>query len=256
MLLAIDCGNTNTVFAIYNGEKELGIWRISTDPERTSDEYAVWLTQLMSLKNFHVEMVKEVIIATVVPRTRFNLNKLINDHFKLTPLIVRDPDVKLGIKILVERPEQVGSDRLVTAVGAHARYPEDLIVIDFGTGTTFDIIDKNGNWCGGVISPGVNLSVEALSMAGALLPRVNIEKPKNIIGGNTVAAMQSGIFWGYISMIEGMVPRIVEEYRLPMKVIATGGLASLFVDHTDIIEVAEPDLTLFVLVEINRRNRI
>ena len=255
MLLAIDCGNTNTVFAIYNGEKKLGMWRISTDPERTSDEYAVWLTQLMSLKKLRVDMIKEVIITTVVPRTRFNLNMLINNHFNITPLIVREPNVDLGIKILVERPEQVGSDRLVTAVGAHTLYPEDLIVIDFGTGTTFDIIDNNGNWCGGVISPGVNLSLEALSMAGALLPRVNIEKPKNIIGGNTVAAMQSGVFWGYVSMIEGMVPRIIEEYGLPMKVIATGGLASLFVDYTDIIEIAEPDLTLLGLREINRRNR-
>ena len=155
----------------------------------------------------------------------------------------------------MDRPEQVGADRLVTAVGAHLIYPEDLIVIDFGTGTTFDVIDSEGDWCGGIIAPGVNLSVEALTMAGALLPRVNVEKPDSIIGGNTVSAMQSGIFWGYVSMIEGMVPRIIKEYGSNMSVIATGGLAPLFVNETDLIKAVEPDLTLIGLVEINRRNR-
>ncbi len=254
MLLAIDCGNTNTVFAIYDGDEQKGVWRISTVAHRTTDEYAVWLTQLMSLRSLSVSAVTQAIITTVVPGTRRPLSALVSNHFNVEPLVIRDPNVDLGIEVLIERPEQVGADRLVSAVGAHIRHPGDLIVIDFGTGTTFDIIDADGNFRGGVIAPGINLSVEALYMAGALLPRVNIEKPDKVIGGATVPAMQSGIFWGYVSMIEGMVPRIVAEYGKPMKVVATGGLAPLFDDVTGTIEVVEPNLTLIGLVEINRRN--
>lgn len=255
MLLAIDCGNTNTVFAVYDGDQQRGKWRISTYAPRTADEYAVWLTQLMSLKGIKVGEITEGILTTVVPGTRRTFDALFANHFGIVPLVIRDPNVKLGMEILVERPEQVGADRLVDAVGAHIRHPGDLIVIDFGTGTTFEIVDADGNFRGGVIAPGVNLSVEALYMTGALLPRVNIEKPERVIGGATVPAMQSGIFWGYVSMIEGMVPRIVAEYGKPMKVIATGGLAPLFADVIDLIEAIEPDLTLLGLVEINRRNR-
>ena len=255
MLLAIDCGNTNTVFAVYDGDSQRGVWRISTDARRTTDEYAVWLTQLMSLKSLPVAAVTEAIISTVVPGTRRPIAALVTNHFNVEPLVIRDPNVALGIEVLVERPEQVGADRLVTAVGAHILYPGDLIVIDFGTGTTFDVIDDKGNFRGGVISPGINLSVEALYRAGALLPRVNIEKPEKVIGGATVPAMQSGIFWGYVSMLEGMVPRIVAEYGKPMTVVATGGLAPLFNEVTDVINAVEPNLTLLGLVEINRRNR-
>lgn len=255
MLLAIDCGNTNTVFAVYAGDEQRGVWRISTNAQRTADEYAVWMTQLLSLKGLTVADITESIISTVVPGTRRGFDALMAQHFGITPLVIRDPNVDLGIKILVERPEQVGADRLVDAVGAHIRYPGDLIVIDFGTGTTFEVVDADGNFRGGVIAPGINLSVEALYMTGALLPRVNIEKPDRVIGGATVPSMQSGIFWGYVSMIEGMVPRIVAEYGKPMKVLATGGLAPLFVNETDVIQAVEPDLTLLGLVEINRRNR-
>ncbi len=255
MLLVIDCGNTNTVFAVYDGDEQRGVWRISTNPKRTGDEYAVWLTQLLSLKGLTVADVSQGIVTTVVPGTRRGFDALLNKHFGVTPLVVRDTNVDLGIEVLVERPEQVGSDRLVDAVGAHIRHPGDLIVIDFGTGTTFEVVDADGNFRGGVIAPGINLSVEALYMTGALLPRINIEKPDKVIAGATVSAMQSGIFWGYVSMIEGMVPRIIAEYGKPMKVIATGGLAPLFDDVTDVIEAVEPDLTLLGLVEINRRNR-
>ena len=255
MLLAIDCGNTNTVFAVYEGDKQRGVWRISTNAGRTPDEYAVWLTQLLSLKGLTVADITQSIISTVVPGTRRGFDALLTENFGITPLVIRDPNVDLGIKILVERPEQVGADRLVDAVGAHIRHPGDLIVIDFGTGTTFEVVDADGNFRGGVIAPGINLSVEALYMTGALLPRVNIEKPDQVIGGATVPSMQSGIFWGYVSMIEGMVPRIIAEYGKPMKVVATGGLASLFIDETDVINAVEPDLTLLGLVEINRRNR-
>ena len=255
MLLAIDCGNTNTVFAVYDGDDQRGVWRISTDAQRTTDEYAVWLTQLMSLRSLAVSAVTEAIITTVVPGTRRHLSALVSNHFNIEPLVIRDPNVELGIEILVDRPEQVGADRLVTAVGAHINFPGDLIVIDFGTGTTFDVIDDAGNFRGGIIAPGINLSIEALYMAGALLPRINIEKPEKVIGGATVPAMQSGVFWGYVSMLEGMVPRIVAEYGKPMKVVATGGLAPIFLDVTDSINAVEPNLTLLGLVEINRRNQ-
>lgn len=256
MLLAVDCGNTNTVFAVFDGEIQRGKWRISTQAQRTSDEYAVWLTQLMSLKGLKVDDIRAAIVTTVVPGTRRNLTNLLESHFGVTPHIVRDANVDLGIKVMIERPEQAGADRLVAAVGAHLKYAGDLIVIDFGTATTFDVIDADGHFRGGVIAPGINLSVEALYTAGALLPRVNIEKPQKVIGGATVPAMQSGIFWGYVSMIEGMVPRIVKEYDKPMRVIATGGLAPLFADVTDIIDATEPDLTLIGLREVARRNGI
>ncbi len=256
MLLAVDCGNTNTVFAVYEGGMQRGKWRISTNAQRTADEYAVWLTQLMSLKDIAVREITHAIVTTVVPGTRRNLTNLLESHFGVTPLVVRDPNVDLGIKVLIDRPEQAGADRLVAAVGAHLLHEGDLIVIDFGTATTFDVIDADGNFRGGVISPGINLSVEALYTAGALLPRVNIERPEHVIGGATVPAMQSGIFWGYVSMVEGMVPRIAAEYGAPLKVIATGGLASLFADVTDVIDATEPDLTLVGLREVARLNGI
>ncbi len=256
MLLAVDCGNTNTVFAVYEGDVQRGKWRISTNAQRTADEYAVWLTQLMSLKDIGVRDVNHAIVTTVVPGTRRNLTNLLESHFGVTPKVVRDPDVNLGIEVLIDRPEQAGADRLVAAVGAHLLHEGHLIVIDFGTATTFDVIDDEGNFRGGVIAPGINLSVEALYTAGALLPRVSIERPAHVIGGATVPAMQSGIFWGYVSMLEGMVPRIAEEYGKPVKVVATGGLAPLFADVTDVIDATEPDLTLVGLVEVARRNGI
>lgn len=256
MLLAIDCGNTNTVFAVYDGDTMRGRWRVATQAQRTADEYAVLLTQLMSLGGMAVGDITVAVLTTVVPGSRRNIVSLLETYFSITPLIVRDPNVDLGIEVLIERPEQVGADRLVNAVAAHKLYPGDLIAIDFGTGTTFDIIDADGNFRGGIIAPGINLSVEALYLTGALLPRINIEKPDKVIGGATVPAMQSGVFWGYVSMIEGMIPRIVAEYGKPMKVIATGGLAPLFSGVTDVIDAVEPDLTLIGLVEIARRNRV
>ncbi len=256
MLLAVDCGNTNTVFAVYEGDVQRGKWRISTNAQRTADEYAVWLTQLMSLKDISVVDINYAIVTTVVPGTRRNLTNLLETHFGVTPRVVRDPDVDLGMEILIDRPEQAGADRLVAAVGAHLLHNGHLIVIDFGTATTFDVIDDEGNFRGGVIAPGINLSVEALYTAGALLPRINIERPERVIGSATVPAMQSGVFWGYVSMLEGLIPRIAEEYGKQVKVVATGGLAPLFADVTDVIDATEPDLTLVGLLEIARRNGI
>lgn len=254
MLLAIDCGNTNTIFAVMDGDTERGNWRSSTDPGRTSDEYSVWLTHLMARSDLSASDIDGVIIATVVPDAREALTRLAETEFGATPLVVGDANVKLGIENLMERPDDAGADRLVNAVGAHSRHPGHLIVVDFGTATTFDVVDAAGNYHGGVIAPGINLSAEALHMAAALLPRVTVRKPERIIGGGTVAAMQSGIFWGYVSMIEGMVARIQQEYGNHMTVVATGGLAPLFIDVTDDIDVVDADVTVRGLVEIYRRS--
>lgn len=255
MLLAIDSGNTNTVFAIFdeNGEV-LGEWRASSTPERTADELGVWLMQLLALAGIERASVDNAIIATVVPSTLFGLKTLCRTYFDADPLVVGEAGVDLGIQVLVDQPQEVGADRLVNAISAHQRYDGPLIIVDFGTATTFDIVDGDGNYCGGIITPGVNLSQEALHMAAAKLPRVAICKPNRVIGKGTVEAMQSGIYWGYLSMIEGVVERVQDEFGAPMTVIATGGLAPLFAESTDLIECADGELTLRGLYAINQLN--
>lgn len=255
MLLAIDSGNTNIVFAVYDGETRKGEWRSATNPNRTADEYAVWLTQLMALDGLTRSDVDAAILANVVPAADFSLKSLCRRYFACEPLIVGAPDVDLGIDALVDNPEEVGADRLVNAVGAHNRYPGALIVIDFGTATTFDVIDDAGNYCGGAIAPGINLSLDALDAAAAKLPRVAIHRPSRVIGKGTVTAMQSGIYWGYVALIEGLVARIRAEFGATMTVIATGGLAPLFAEATDVIQALDDDLTLRGLVAIHARNR-
>ena len=232
MLLTIDAGNTNIVFAVFEGETLRGEWRSSSDTRRTADEYGIWLAQLMALGDLKREAVDAAIIATVVPETLYSLKLLCRKYFHADPLIVGEPSVKLGIDVKVESPEEVGADRLVNAVGAHARHGGPLIVIDFGTATTFDVIDKDGNYRGGAIAPGINLSLDALHAAAAKLPRVAVQRPQSVIGRRTVGAMQSGIYWGYVGLIEGLTERIKEEFGEDMKVIATGGLAPLFADAT------------------------
>lgn len=254
MLLAIDSGNTNIVFAVFDGDSVHGEWRSSTTTERTADEFGVWLTQLMSLSGMHPRDIKAAIIATVVPATLFSLKTLCRKYFGCEPLVVGEPEVELGLSVLLDRPEEVGADRLVNAVAAHKFYTGPLIVIDFGTATTFDVVDAQGNYCGGAIAPGPNLSLEALHAAAAKLPRVAIGRPKQVIGRATVPAMQSGVFWGYVGLIEGLVSRIQAEFGTPMTVVATGGLAPLFMDATRVIQHIAPDLTLKGLLEIHRRN--
>ncbi len=255
MLLAIDSGNTNIVFAVFGDDGEImGEWRSSTDPNRTADEFGVWLTQLMQLDGVDRADINAAIIATVVPGTLFNLKTLCRKYFDCEPLIIGDDDVELGVRILIDHPNEVGADRLVNTVAAYESYGGPLIVVDFGTATTFDVIDDDGNYFGGIIAPGINLSLEALHQAAAKLPRVAIKRPEKVIGTGTVSAMQSGVFWGYVSMIEGMVGRIEEEYGARMNVIATGGLAPLFVDSTDCINGADPDLTLRGLLSVHIRN--
>jgi len=255
MLLAIDSGNTNTVFAIYRNDGTLaGEWRSTSTTERTADEHGVWLMQLLSLSGIERQDVTSAIIGTVVPATLFSLKTLCRSYFDCDPLVVGEPGVKLGVGILIDRPEEVGADRLVNAVSAHNKYEGPLIIVDFGTATTFDVVDTEGNYCGGIIAPGINLSLEALHLAAAKLPRVAIGRPEHVIGKGTVEAMQSGIFWGYIGMIEGVVERIIKEFGHPMKVVATGGLAPLFMQSTDIIEESDPELTLRGLYAIHQLN--
>lgn len=255
VILAIDSGNTNTVFAVFDRDgRPLGDWRASTNINRTADEYGMWLMQLMRLANLVPESVTAAVFATVVPGTLFPLKSMCRKYFNCEPMIVGEPNIELGLKILVDHPDEVGADRLVNAVAAKQSYRGPLIIIDFGTATTFDIIDSEGNYCGGVIAPGVNLSAEALHMAAAKLPRVAIAKPTAVIGKGTVTAMKSGIYWGYVGLIEGLVARIRAEYGKPMEVVATGGLAPLFTDATDCIDHADLDLTLRGLYAIWRRN--
>jgi type III pantothenate kinase len=254
MLLAIDCGNTNTVFAVCDGDDMRGEWRIATDGRRTADEYAVWLTQLLTLHGLKREDITGAIIATVVPDALFNLQALCRRYFKTEPLIVGD-GIKLGVKVLLDNPDEIGADRLVNAVAAHERYPGDLILIDFGTATTFDVVNSAGDYVGGVIAPGINLSIEALHMAAAKLPRIGVKRPSHVIGKATVPAMQSGVFWGYISLIEGLVSRIGGEIGRKPTVIATGGLAPLFADATKVIDHLDPHLTVRGLLAVWRLNK-
>jgi len=246
MLLAIDAGNTNVVFALLEGSAIKARWRIATDPRRTADEYAVWLSQLLILEGYDRAQVTSVIIATVVPRALHNLQTLARKYFGSEPLIAGEPPVEWGMKLDVLEPKSVGADRAVTMIAAHALHPGDLIVIDFGTATTLDVVDYSGAYKGGIIAPGINLSLDALVTAAAKLPRIAIEAPANasVIGRDTVTQMQIGIFWGYVAMIEGLVARMKAEVGRPITVVATGGLAILFEQHTTMFDVVEPDLTI------------
>jgi type III pantothenate kinase len=255
MLLAIDSGNTNAVFAVYDGDMLRASWRVSTNARRTADEYAVWLTQLMALAGLARTDIDATIIANVVPEAGSNLLALCQDYLNCEPLIVGTPACRLGIGVDVDMPgERVGADRVANAVAAGDRHLTPLMVVDFGTATNFDIVDRNGNFCGGVIAPGPVLALQALEMAAAQLPLVAIERPPTVVGRSTVPAMQSGVFWGYVGLIEGLVRRIRDERGEAMGVIGTGGLASLFAAATEIIDKVDPDLTIWGLRLIYRHN--
>jgi type III pantothenate kinase len=253
MLLVVDAGNTNVVFAAHDGASWRGNWRIRTDAQRTSDEYAVWLLSLMDRAGLKREAVSAAVIGTVVPAALYHLRRLCRDWFMIEPLIAR-ASLDWGFEIKVDNPEEVGADRLLNSLAGHQRFGGPLIVVDFGTATTFDVVDRDGAYLGGVIAPGINLSIEALHHAAARLPRIGIGRPQAVIGRSTVAAMQSGVYWGYVGLIEGLVARIKAEYGAAMKVIATGGLAPLFAEGTLVIERIEPDLTLDGLRLLAERN--
>jgi type III pantothenate kinase len=256
MLMAIDTGNTNTVFAVFDDEGRIvGEWRASTNVNRTADEIGIWLSQLLALEKLDRSDVTAAIIASVVPAALFNLRTLCRKYFGVNAMVVGSADVDIGIKVLLDRPEEVGADRLVNAVGTFIEYGGPKIVVDFGTATTFDVIDGEGNYLGGVIAPGVNLSIEALHQGAAQLPRVAVGRPERVIGKNTVQAMRSGIFWGYVGMIEGLIARIRQELGGEVEVIATGGLAPLFTECSAVLSRSDSDLTLKGLYAVYRRNR-
>jgi type III pantothenate kinase len=251
MLLAIDAGNTNVVFALMDGDVVQGRWRIATDPRRTADEYAVWLNQLFQLSGHDRVQVTAVIIATVVPRALHNLQVLSTKYFGTEALVAGRAPVEWGIALDVDEPGQLGADRAVNTIAVHALHPGDLITIDFGTATTFDVSDYSGAYKGGIIAPGINLSLDALVTAAAKLQGAG-----SVIGRNTADQMHIGIFWGYVAMIEGLVARLKAEIGRPAKVIATGGLATLFQEHTDVFDVVEPDLTIQGLAMLYARTHI
>jgi type III pantothenate kinase len=246
MLLAIDAGNTNLVFALVKGGEIRARWRIATDPRRTADQYAVWLHQLLELEGYDSADVDAVIIGTVVPRALHNLEVLATKYFKVEPLIAGQGAAAWPIALDVDEPHNVGADRALNAIAAHAKHPGDLIVIDFGTATTFEVVGPDGAYRGGIIAPGINLSVDALVNAAAKLPRIAIEAPSDdsVVGRTTESQMIIGIYWGYIAMIEGLVQRLKREIGRPVTVVATGGLANLFDKHTNAFDAIEPDLTI------------
>ncbi|HEY0164451.1 MAG TPA: type III pantothenate kinase [Sphingomicrobium sp.] len=246
MLLAIDAGNTNLVFALLQGSEIKARWRIATDPRRTADQYAVWLHQLLELEGHTTAEVDAVIIGTVVPRALHNLEVLAAKYFHVEPMIAGQGPAAWPIALDVDEPQNVGADRALNVMAAHAKYPGDKVVIDFGTATTFDVADASGAYKGGIIAPGINLSIDALVNAAAMLPRIAINAPDDtsVVGRTTERQMLIGIYWGYVAMIEGLLARLKAEIARPVTVIATGGLATLFDKHTKAFDVIEPDLTI------------
>ncbi|WP_409021093.1 type III pantothenate kinase [Brevundimonas vesicularis] len=264
MLLAIEQGNTNTLFAVHDGSEWIAQWRTATDAMRTADEYAVWLHQLFEMRGTKTDAglrmsdMDGCIISSVVPQSIFNLRNLSRRYLGVEPLVIGE-NVDLGIQVRIPKPSEAGADRLVNAIGALMSYDGDLLLIDSGTATTFDIVSGGaargqGAFEGGLIAPGINLSLQALHEAAAKLPRIAIQRPEVVIGRDTVTSMQSGVFWGYIGLIEGLVARIKAEWGKPMTVIGTGGIASLFEGATNSIDRFDPDLTIRGLLEIWRRN--
>ena len=247
MLLAIDAGNTNLVFALVDAGQIKARWRIATDPRRTADEYSVWLHQLLELEGHSKRDVDGVIIGTVVPRALHNLQVLSVKYFGVQPLVAGQGSAAWPIPFDVDEPQNVGADRALNAIAAHARHAGDLIVVDFGTAATFDVVDGSGAYKGGIIAPGINLSLDALVNAAAKLPRIAIQAPADnlsVIGRTTESQMQIGIYWGYVAMMEGLIERMKRELDRPVTVVATGGLASLFDNHTALFDAVEPDLTI------------
>jgi len=253
MLLAINANNTNVKFGIVDGDRIVGEWRQHTSAMRTADEHAVWLFQLMAMEGIATKSITDAIIGSVVPQATFNLRRLCTRYFDCEPLVLGEPNVTYGIQI---KGLGAGADRICNTVGAGVLFPKTAItVVDFGTATTFDVVDEEGSYCGGVIAPGINLSIEALVNATALLPRIVVEKPAHVVGTNTIECMHSGVFWGYVGLIEGIVARIKAEFGRPMRVISTGGLAPVFEGSTTVIEQIVPDITARGLIEIYKRSK-
>lgn len=252
MLLAIDVGNTNCVIALFEKDAPVAVWRTSTSTTRTADEYAVWLSNLMSMADFQLSDVTHCVISNVVPQSLFHFRNLSRRYFGCEPTVVSHDNIP-GVVVRIPKPSEAGADRLVNALGAYVKHGGPLIVVDSGTATNFDIVGEDGAFEGGIIAPGINLSMQALHEAAARLPRIAIERPKTVIGVDTVGAMQSGVYWGYVSLMEGIIRRVREEYGKPIRVVATGGIASLFEGATDSIDIFDSEITIRGLHEIHKR---
>ena len=259
MILVIDCGNTNTKFGLYEGIAPMGrfvrVFRLDTDPSLASDDYRARIDKDLEAAGIDAGTITDAAIATVVPAARDALIGFAKGLTGRDPLVIGSPDVNLGLRVLIDRPAEAGADRLVAAVAAHAGWAGAKIVLDFGTATTFDVVTAGGDYAGGVIAPGVNLALDALHAGTAQLPRIKVARPAGVVGKGTVPAMESGIYWGYVGLIEGIVARIRAEHKGPFKVIATGGLAALFKEGTSVIDETDPDLTLRGIAIVHVLNR-
>ncbi|MEW6698025.1 MAG: type III pantothenate kinase [Bacillota bacterium] len=254
MILAIDIGNTNIVFGVFQDKTLIADWRLATDRNRTPDEYGVLLKELFSLSRINMQEVEGVIISSVVPPVNGLLESMVKKYFSRNPILV-GPGVKTGVSIKTENPREVGADRIVNAVAAHSLYGGPLIIVDFGTATTFCCVTAKGEYLGGAIAPGIGISTEALFARAAKLPRVELTKPAAVIGKNTVSAMQSGIIFGFAGQVEFLVKKMKQEMGGEAQVIATGGLAEVIARETTVIDKINPSLTLTGLRIIYDRNQ-
>ncbi|BAI81021.1 type III pantothenate kinase [Deferribacter desulfuricans SSM1] len=256
MILAIDIGNTNIVLGVFKDETLIANFRLATDHFKTTDEYASIIMLLMEKNNIDIKGVRGVIISSVVPSLIYTFSKLCRKYINSEPIVV-GPGVKTGVKIHIDNPREVGADRIVNAAAAINKYGAPVIVVDFGTATTFDVVDKNSCYVGGLICPGIKLSIKALHTGTAKLPEVEIEKPDRVVGTNTIRSIQSGIYYGYLSMVDGIIEKIIDELGCDIKnlsVITTGGLGSIFVRESKYLKVYEPNLTLEGLRIIYEKN--
>jgi type III pantothenate kinase len=243
VLLAVDVGNTNVTLALFEGEKLVADWRVTSHRERTGDEIGVELKQLFGLRGFELNVVSGVVISSVVPTLNPALVDASRRYLKCEPVMV-GPGVKTSVRIRYENPRDVGADRIANALAAYTKYGGPIVVIDFGTAVTYDAINKEGDYLGGAIAPGVEISLDALVSQTAMLRRVEPVAPDSVIGRNTIASIQSGLIWGFVAQVEGMVKRMVDELGGTAKVIATGGQAALVAELTNVIETTDPLLTL------------
>ena len=243
MLLVLDVGNTNTVIGVYEKNELVNNWRVVTLPERTADEYGILIRNLYYSSRINTDKISNVIVSCVVPPMLGIIDELCWKYFDITPIYV-EPGIKTGMSIIYDNPKEVGADRIVNAVAAYHKIGKALIVVDFGTATTFDCVDENGDYIGGVISPGLTTSSEALFLKASKLPKVELIKPNSVIGKNTIHSMQSGIIFGYVDMVDGIVKRISKQMNATPYVIATGGLAEIIADISMTIDEVDDFLTL------------
>jgi type III pantothenate kinase len=254
MLLVIDVGNTNTALGVYQGAELIAHWRLTTARNRTVDEYGVHARNLFELAGLDFKAINAIAIASVVPPLNYTLKQMAEVYFHLSPLFV-DHTTKIGLRILYEPPSDVGADRIVDAVAAVHKYGAPCIIVDFGTATTFNAINKDGNYLGGVITPGIMISADALFERTAKLPRVDIKRPRTVIGSSTVAAMQSGLYNGYVGLVDGVLRKMLAELGGSPRVIATGGLAPLIATGSELIELVDDTLTLEGLRLVYERSK-